>query len=278
MYIDEFNYIPISLLVLLIIGVCVTFLTLFKSVKKQKNVKHIRIISICVLIFGGIGIAINVLKGYYFNTLESDILIKQSMNFIVLYPSKDVYYKVNTKYGIIKSIDENEYTEQSRVQSEYRETVLKESQQILEFAGYDVLIEYGDPCLITINNNIYFAVDNGNGEPSYLKYDNSTASVDNNFSPKFLSKGNIKVLSRLKEIAAVDTYPELTNCIQKYETNKVEYGEIVISDDRIVVSMLDNSEPYTANWLLYKYDQPLNELKLLCKTHPYNTEDIFFLK
>lgn len=250
MYIDEYNYIPIGLLVLLILGVCVSFITFLKNVKKRKYAKHIRIVSICVLFFGAIGLLVNVLKGYYFNNLESDILLKQSINFIALYQSKDVYYEVNTEYGVIKSIDENEYTERSREQREYRETISKESQQILESVGYDVVIEYGAPCLVTLNNNIYFAVDNGNGEQSYLKYDNSTASIDSDFSPESLSKGNIGVLSKLMEIASVDTCPELISCIQRYEINQIEYGGTIISNGQIVVCMLDNSEPYTANWLL----------------------------
>lgn len=282
MYIDEYNYMPIGLLVLLIPGACVTFLTLLKSFKKQKNIKYIRIISICALIFGGIGISANVLKGYYFNNLESDMLIRQSIGYIALFPSKDVYYKVNTEYGVLKSIDDNEYIEQSRVQSEYREAVLKESQQIIEAAGYDVLNEYGNYYLVTLNNNIYFAVDNGNSGYSYLKYDNLTASVDNDFSPKFLSKSYTMgltglSLSGLEEIAAVDAYPELTDCVHRYETNQIKYGDIIISDERIVVCMIDNSEPYTANWILYEYDQSLKDFKLLCKTRSYTPEDIFFL-
>lgn len=278
MYIDEYNYIPSSLLVLLILGICVTFITLLKSVKKRKYIKHIRIVSICVLFFGAIGLSVNVLKGYYFNNLESDILLKQSINFMALYPSKDVYYEINTEYGIIKSIDENEYTERSRIQSEHKDTISKESQQILESAGHDVVIEYGEPCIVTLNNNIYFAVDNGNGELSYLKYDNSIASVDNDFSPKYLSKGNIRVLSKLNEIASVDTYPELISCVQRYETVQIEYSGIITSNGRIVVCMLDNSEPYTANWLLYEYDQSLKDFKLLCKTRPYRTEEVIFLQ
>lgn len=278
MYIDEYNYIPIGLLVLLILGVCVSFITFLKNVKKRKYAKHIRIVSICVLFFGAIGLLVNVLKGYYFNNLESDILLKQSINFIALYQSKDVYYEVNTEYGVIKSIDENEYTERSREQREYRETISKESQQILESVGYDVVIEYGAPFLVTLNNNIYFAVDNGNGEQSYLKYDNSTASIDSDFSPESLSKGNIGVLSKLMEIASVDTCPELISCIQRYEINRIEYGGTIISNGRIVVCMLDNSEPYTANWLLYEYDQSLKDFKLLCKTRPYKTEEVIFLQ
>lgn len=278
MYIDEYNYIPIGLLVLLILGVCVSFITFLKNVKKRKYAKHIRIVSICVLFFGAIGLFVNVLKGYYFNNLESDILLKQSINFIALYQSKDVYYEVNTEYGVIKSIDENEYTERSREQREYRETISKESQQILESVGYDVVIEYGAPFLVTLNNNIYFAVGNGNGEQSYLKYDNSTASIDSDFSPESLSKGNIGVLSKLMEIASVDTCPELISCIQRYEINQIEYGGTIISNGRIVVCMLDNSEPYTANWLLYEYDQSLKDFKLLCKTRPYKTEEVIFLQ
>ena len=278
MYIDEYNYIPIGLLVLLILGVCVSFIAFLKNVKKRKYAKHIRIVSICVLFFGAIGLLVNVLKGYYFNNLESDILLKQSINFIALYQSKDVYYEVNTEYGVIKSIDENEYTERSREQREYRETISKESQQILESVGYDVVIEYGAPFLVTLNNNIYFAVDNGNGEQSYLKYDNSTASIDSDFSPESLSKGNIGVLSKLMEIASVDTCPELISCIQRYEINQIEYGGTIISNGRIVVCMLDNSEPYTANWLLYEYDQSLKDFKLLCKTRPYKTEEVIFLQ
>ena len=278
MYIDEYNYIPIGLLVLLILGVCVSFITFLKNVKKRKYAKHIRIVSICVLFFGAIGLLVNVLKGYYFNNLESDILLKQSINFIALYQSKDVYYEVNTEYGVIKSIDENEYTERSREQREYRETISKESQQILESVGYDVVIEYGAPCLVTLNNNIYFAVDNGNGEQSYLKYDNSTASIDSDFSPESLSKGNISVLSKLMEIASVDTCPELISCIQRYEINQIEYGGTIISNGQIVVCMLDNSEPHTANWLLYEYDQSLKDFKLLCKTRPYKTEEVIFLQ
>lgn len=278
MYIDEYNYIPIGLLVLLILGVCVSFITFLKNVKKRKYAKHIRIVSICVLFFGAIGLLVNVLKGYYFNNLESDILLKQSINFIALYQSKDVYYEVNTEYGVIKSIDENEYTERSREQREYRETISKESQQILDSVGYDVVIEYGAPFLVTLNNNIYFAVDNGNGKQSYLKYDNSTASIDSDFSPESLSKGNIGVLSKLMEIASVDTCPELISCIQRYEINQIEYGGTIISNGRIVVCMLDNSEPYTANWLLYEYDQSLKDFKLLCKTRPYKTEEVIFLQ
>lgn len=250
-----------------------------KSFKNRKYIKYIIIISICVMILAVIGISVYVLKACYFNNLESVILVKQEVSGVwIKSPVEYVYYEVNTEYGILKSIDENEYTERSRVQIEYRETTLKESQEILESQGYDVLMEYGEPCLVTLNNNIYFAVDDGNGGQSYLKYDNAAASVDNHFSPELISKGNIRVLSKLKEIASVDTYPELTNCVQRYETNQVEYGEIMISNGRIVVCMVDNSEPYTANRLLYEYDQSSKEFKLLCKpSSSRRIEDIIFL-
>lgn len=278
-YMDEYNYIPISLLVLSILSICLLFLTFLKS---GKNIKSMRIISIGVLILGIIGIAVNALKGYYFNGLESDILLKQSIGGTVLFPSKDVYYEVNTKYGVIKSIDENEYIERSRNQSEYRETISKESQQILETAGYDIFIEDGKTYFITLNNNIYFVTDNGNGEQSCMKYDNLTATVDNNFSPKFLSTRYTMGLSglsisALKEVAAIDTYPELANCVQRYETNQITYGDIMISNGRIVICMIDNSEPNDANWILYEYDPYLNDFKLLCKARHSNIKDIIFL-
>lgn len=279
MYIDQYDYAPTWLQALIILGGCATFLTLLKKCKGHKYIKHVRILSICVMLFGVIGMAANALRGYYYNNLQSDVLVKQyaPISWIQLTNADYSYYKVNTKHGILKSIDATEYAEQSRIQSERRESTLKEAQQILEAAGYDVLVEYGDPCLVTLNNDIYFSLNDGNDGQTYLKYDVSTASVDNDFSPQFISKGRQRVLRELMEMAAVDAYPGLTNCVQGHESKQIEYGEVLILDGRIIVCMLDNSEPFTANWLLYEYDQSMNELNFLCKTNMSSIADVIFL-
>ncbi|MGN0375434.1 MAG: hypothetical protein ACI4EN_08035 [Butyrivibrio sp.] len=223
-----------------------------------------------MVILGIVGISANALKRHYYSNLPSDILIKQEVSGTWIKPSEEyVYYKVNVKHGIIKSIDVNEYTEKSSDHDQAVKNSLDEAQQLLKSAGYEV------NCPVVLDNCIYFSADNGNNGQSYYKYDKSTASIDKNFTPQPCLKGESNNV--LMEMAAIDKYPELKDCIQKHETQQIEYGEIIISNEKVFVCMFDNSEKYSAKWLLYEYNPTFKELTLLCETKPYRIADIVFL-
>lgn len=278
MQIDDYNYAPIGIIALLIIGVISAF-AFKKSRSKPTNnryIKSIRIISVSCVILATSALLLNAIRGIYYSSLPSDIVMCQEVTGTwIIPPVKYVYYAVNVKHGVVKSIDESKYNNEYAKYIEQENEEKEKAQQLLESIGYHIPLSDVNKHIVILDNNIYFSIENDNDELAFFKYDKSSNSIHSNISSQTMQ--NVLNQENLTEFATLDAYPQIKECISRYETSEVEYGYLLISNQRVIVCLFDNSEKYSVNWLVYEYIPESNNLVFLSKTNSYNIINIIFL-